>query len=35
MGLIEGIHHISLWPTDNAAFEKTVSFYRDVLGLPA
>ena len=34
MGLIEGIHHISLWPTDNAAFEKTVSFYRDVLGLP-
>ena len=32
-GFIQGVHHVSLKPTGYAAFEKTVAFYRDVLGL--
>ncbi len=32
---ITGIHHIALKCRGVAEFEKTVAFYRDVLGLPA
>ncbi len=31
---IKAIHHISLKPAGVAAFEKTVAFYRDILGFP-
>jgi glyoxylase I family protein len=31
---IQGVHHISLKPVGVEGFEKTVSFYRDVLGMP-
>lgn len=33
MGLIQGTHHVSLRPATIAAFERTVAFYRDTLGL--
>lgn len=35
MTVITGIHHIALKCKGNEHFEKTVSFYRDILGLPA
>ena len=31
---IHGVHHISLKPAGNEAFDKTIGFYRDVLGMP-
>ena len=30
---INGVHHIALYPNE-ANFEKTVSFYKDVMGFP-
>lgn len=33
MSLIKGIHHVALKCCGKEEFEKTVSFYRDVLGL--
>ena len=32
--LITGTHHICLKPQNPAEFEKTIAFYRDVLGMP-
>ena len=34
MSLIKGVHHIALKCRDTSEFEKTISFYRDVLGMP-
>ena len=34
MALIQGIHHVALDCCGMAEYEKTVAFYRDVLGLP-
>lgn len=34
MSMIKGIHHVSLKCRDDGEYEQTVSFYRDVLGLP-
>lgn len=34
MSLIKGIHHISLTTCDEKEYEKVVSFYKDILGLP-
>lgn len=31
---INGIHHIALKANGSAAYEKTLAFYRDLLGLP-
>lgn len=31
--LIKGTHHICLKPANAAEFEKTISFYKDVLGM--
>ena len=33
MGLIKGIHHVSLKCCNTAEYEKTIKFYKDVLGL--
>ena len=33
MGLIKGIHHVSMKTNNAADFDKTVGFYRDILGL--
>lgn len=33
MGLIKGIHHVSMKCCNEAEYEKTVTFYKDVLGL--
>ena len=32
--LIQGIHHVSLKPAGKAAFDRTVAFYHETLGLP-
>ena len=34
MSLIKGVHHIALKFCGISEFEKTISFYRDVLGMP-
>ena len=34
MSLIKGVHHIALKCCGISEFEKTISFYRDVLGMP-
>ena len=34
MSFIKGIHHIALEAVGVEAFERTVAFYRDVLGMP-
>lgn len=34
MSLIKGVHHIALKCRGAEEFEKTLSFYRDVLGMP-
>lgn len=33
MGLIKGIHHVSMKCVDRAEYKKTISFYRDILGI--
>lgn len=35
MGAIRGIHHVSIKPVGVEAFDKTVKFYKEVLGLHA
>ena len=32
--MIRGIHHVALKCRGEAEFEKTVAFYRDLLGMP-
>lgn len=32
--LTKGIHHFALKPLDDSAFERTVAFYKNVLGMP-
>ena len=34
MGLIKGIHHVSMKTSNAEEYDKTVTFYRDILGLP-
>ena len=34
MGIIKGIHHISLMAMCEEDYKKTVGFYRDILGMP-
>ena len=34
MALIKGIHHVSMKTKDEHEYNKTVEFYRDILGLP-
>lgn len=33
MGLIKGIHHVSMKCCNTTEYEKTIKFYKDVLGL--
>lgn len=33
MGLIKGIHHVSMKTGSEAEYQRTVAFYKDVLGL--
>lgn len=33
MGLVKGIHHVSMKTCNEIDFRKTVTFYRDILGL--
>lgn len=34
MSLVNGIHHVSMKCCSREEYEKTVSFYKDVLGIP-
>ena len=34
MGLIKGIHHVSMKCVDRTEYEKTISFYKDILDIP-
>ncbi len=34
MGLIKGIHHVSMKCVDRTEYEKAVSFYKDILEIP-